>query len=187
MTRSFPPTFVWHIRRGADRLGTLGILGLVLIVLGIGFQLFAVLPEKKQIDIARKKAETIRMDIQSLQLEASKAIAPADQLSTFYSALPNAKTAPDLLKKIVETAKLHNLLLEQGEYRLTRDADGKVLRYAITLPVKGDYIQMRRFIRQVLATVPSTSLDSIAFQRPTVADASIEAQIKLIMFLGDGA
>ena len=61
-----------------------------------------------------------------------------------------------------------------------------LLRYQITLPVKGSYISIRGFLRRVLNDIPSASLDGISLQRQNAGDEILEAQIRLSLFHGGG-
>jgi hypothetical protein len=118
--------------------------------------------------------------------DAGKATS-VDQLATFYSYFAASDSAPDWLDLIYQAAHQHNLKLEQGEYRVARERAGQLTRYQVTLPVKGSYLQIRGFLARALSDVPIASLDSIKFERQKVGDGSIEAKVKMTLYLGSGA
>jgi hypothetical protein len=78
-------------------------------------------------------------------------------------------------------------VLEQGDYRLASAKGDKLERYQITLPVKGSYPQIRKFIGRLLADLPAASLDGVSFLRQKIGDTQVESQLKLTLYLGDGA
>jgi hypothetical protein len=61
---------------------------------------------------------------------------------------------------------------------------GRVMRYQVTLPVRGTYPQIRKFVDGALAQVPALSLDGIQFERRNIGDATVDAKIKFVVYLG---
>ena len=55
--------------------------------------------------------------------------------------------------------------------------------YRITLPLKGDYGQIRGFIAKTLNELPYVALESVRFERQKVNDPAIDAQLKLVLYL----
>lgn len=110
---------------------------------------------------------------------------PAEaSLTSFYKHLPSEQSATKQMKKIYKFASGESLRLTQGEYKFTRDKAGRLGSYQIILPVKGSYIQVRKFIAKVMNTMPMVSLDEISFRRETIGGAEVEAKIQFTIFLG---
>ena len=87
-----------------------------------------------------------------------------------------------MLRDIHAAAEKETLVLERGEYRLIEEAGLDLLRYQITLPVKGSYASINAFVRRVLRDVPSLALDGISLQRQNAGEAAIEAQVRVSVF-----
>lgn len=177
----------WQCKRIAARLGRTGVLGGLLIAGCVLFYLAVSLPLKKAAEKTRLDTQALQRRMQEQKNSSAKIPTPAEQLTAFYQKLPTASGAPDSIQKIYDAARAHNLHLEQGEYRLSHDNGGQLARYELIFPVKGGYLQVRKFIDQVLAENSSIALDSIGFQRQKVGDATIQSQVKFILFLKDGA
>jgi Tfp pilus assembly protein PilO len=94
------------------------------------------------------------------------------------------QSSPDWLGKIHAAARSKGLALRSGEYRLERAADQRFARYQITLPVVGSYAQIRGFVGQVLADVPAAALEDITLRRESASSPSLEARIRLTLYLG---
>jgi hypothetical protein len=73
--------------------------------------------------------------------------------------------------------------IEQGEFRLSHEAGDPLLRYAMVLPVKGDYAALRRFLRDALRELPGLALEEVQLRRADTKAAAIEAQLRLILFV----
>lgn len=110
--------------------------------------------------------------------------APQAALNTFYRFIPAEAQSADVLGKIYDAAYENELDLVKGEYRLTREQDARFAQYQVTLPVKGNYANIRKCVIQVLNQVPSAALDEIAFKRDNARSSEVEAKIRFTIFLG---
>ena len=108
---------------------------------------------------------------------------PAAQIEAFERFLPPATDINRVVGEVLAAAEAEGLVLERGDYRLADETGLDVMRYQITLPVKGSYANIKNFVRRALRDVPSLALDGIALQRQNVGEAAIEAQIRLSIFL----
>jgi len=169
------------LARMLARLGAPGVVGAGLLVFLAALYVSSVRPERARLEelqqelsqAARHKAE-----------DAARPQSGAEKLALFYGAFPDAAELPNLLGKIFVAAKDQGLRLEQGEYRVVGGADSALTRFQITLPVRGSYPQIRKFVDAALEQVPTLALDSIHFERQKVADATVEAKIRLVVYLG---
>jgi hypothetical protein len=107
----------------------------------------------------------------------------AEQLSKFYGLLPARGARTELLERIYAAAALHNISLDQGDYRPIRTADGKVGLFEIVLPVKGSYIQIRKFVAQALLDVPTLALDSISLSRQKITEPTLDAELRFTLYM----
>ena len=163
-------------------LGWPGILGLGLLVSIGGFYVSALAPQQTRIEELHQESLQLRQKAKRSDSDAPQA--PAEKLAAFYGFFPPPKDLPDLLEKIFGAAKLQTLVLEHGEYRALKEGVGKLTRYQLTLPVRGTYPQIRKFVDAALAEVPALSLDSIQFERRKIGEATVDAKIKLVVYLG---
>lgn len=161
------------------------VVGLGLLALCLAFYLTALRPAQARLDHLQSNMlslhEQIRNAAKTLRVDSSE---PAEQLVTYYRFFPAQTTAPAWLDKIYKAARNQNLRLDRADYRPTRDKAGKLVRYQITMPVKGNYLQLRKFLAAVLTDVPIASLDHISFERQKIGDEVIEAKVRLTLYLG---
>jgi len=172
------------LRRAARYVGTPGVVGLALLVFCAAFYASALAPAEARSAQLREENQVLRTKLRRAlaRVEAPQQT-PAEQLSAFFSRFPQSSSAPEWLGKIVEAARRESLSLDQGEYKPTRERTGDLTRYQIVLPVHGDYVRLRRFVADVLHEVPYAALDNVSFERQKVSDASIEAKIRLSLYL----
>lgn len=167
-----------------QRLGVPGVVGMAILAAGILYGLASVLPARSDLERARHQAA--RSQGSPAANGAVPALAPqtaAGQLARFYAALPPQDEATAWLNRLYQAAGKEKLTLARGEYSLQTDPDSRLARYQIVMPVRGDYGQIRRFLRSALAGMPHLALEEISFQRQSIAEAHLEARIRFTLFL----
>jgi len=174
-------TIVWRLRRINSQIGFPGLAGLGLLTFCTIFFFITLVPASKEVLSLQNETDSVRPHARhAAELNSQQ---PAGQLDAFYKTFPAMKGAPDALERLYQAATAQGVTLEQGEYNYVRNESDKLVRYEMTLPVKGDYLHIRKFLSQLLITVPLLSLDSVDFQRQKISDTIIEAQIKMTLYL----
>ena len=166
------------------RIGWVGVTGIALLAFSLAFYFSAISPALTTISALQLEART-RLEQTRKPARATTADqdSPAAQLAVFYRYFPAHHSAPDWLERIYIAAREQNLQLEQGEYHTSREKSGKLTRLHVTLPLKGSYLQIRKFLAAILSEVSIASLDSVKFERQKIGDSTINAQIKLTLYL----
>ena len=172
------------IGRRLRRLGLPGILGIGVWVMAASFHLSAVLPAQQRLDEVRASASLQQRGAQAGRQLDANARSPAEQLAEFYRVFPDETSSPDWIGRIAAIARDSGLSLDQGEYKPTRDTVGQLTRLQMTLPVRGEYRQIRRFLTATGAALPIVSLEQVQFERQKVGDPLIDARIRLVLYLG---
>jgi type VI protein secretion system component VasK len=109
-----------------------------------------------------------------------------DNLTAFYGALGTRGSAEQQVKTLFGLAAKSGLVLRQGEYKPGYDRNARVYTYQVNLPVKGSYAAIWQFAMAALRTIPFASLDEITFHRDAIGDATVDARLKLTLYLRDG-
>jgi hypothetical protein len=125
---------------------------------------------------------------QALQTAAQPAPPPApapavQHLAAFYEVLGEAGYAEQQVKTLFALAAKTGLTLNQAEYKLAQDKNGRYQTYQILLPLKGDYQSIRQFCEQTLLAIPFASLDEINFKRDAIASHALEAKLHFTLYL----
>jgi hypothetical protein len=175
--------WLYRLRAAAERLGPVGALGVALIA-GCGvFYFSGVAPAKEQLAAVQERRASEELARRSGRV----ALDTQQQLREFIAFFPDVDTTSRWLAVMFTAAREEGLELAQGTYRLQAEDAIGLSSYQITLPVRGSYPQVRRFIGRVLTEVPAAALDSVTFRRETPAEGAIEARIVLALHLRDAA
>jgi Tfp pilus assembly protein PilO len=161
------------------------MVGVGLWVMAATFFFSAVLPEQKRLETVRLSADSLHERIERAGSRTTARERPAEeQLAEFYRLFPDERDTPDWIGKIAATAQGCGLSLDQGEYKPSRDTAGKLTRLQVTLPVRGEYRQIRQFLARTRVAVPIASLEQIQFERQKISDPLVDAKIRLVLYLG---
>ncbi|MGH8689649.1 MAG: hypothetical protein ACREUS_01335 [Burkholderiales bacterium] len=169
-----------RLRRVLDAFGPAGVAGLGVFIFCLPFYFSALAPA--QAEVERRRAAAKRLPVQALPVSAGDAAA---ELERFYGRFPPLERLHGELEALYGHARASNVQLLQGEYRLESRA-GALTAYHVALPVRGSYAQLRQFVGRVLKDMPTASLDALRFERKKAADAQLEAQVRLTIYLRKG-
>jgi len=174
----------WTTRRWLRRMGWPGVLAIGILAMCPAFYFSAIRPEQARLDTARHSAATLheRFALASKSLNGP-VLSPEDQLAEFYRKFPVEGCSPQWLEKLVALAASRGLSLNDGEYKATRSKVGKLTRYQMTLPVNGEYPQIRKFLTDLPGALPAVALENVQFERQKIGDPNVEAKIKLVLYL----
>ena len=177
-------TLRWRLRQWAGILGWQGCAGIALAAAAAGLYFGGIGPVKAQISELQQEAFTVRA-FSRTSVDTGRATAASYEtwLEQFYRLLPARASAPDWLRVIFSAARAQSLGLEQGDYKVTADKNGRMLAYQIGLPVRGSYLQVRRFVADVLEAIPALALDELIIKREAIGEPRIEASLRFTLFL----
>jgi hypothetical protein len=175
----------WMLFESARRLDRSAQAGLALLAAAIVFQLAVSAPAQVQLELLRREAARTKGGAEQAERARQRGDSAPDSARTseFYQYFPPRQDAPEWLERIYQAAGKQALELAQGEYKLAPGKTGKLLEYQISLPVKGSYAQVRRFVVQVLHDVPAASLDELTFKRDAIGSAEVEAKVRLTLHM----
>ncbi len=175
----------WQAAKWAKHLGVTGLSGLVLIGISLVGLLGLILPSEANLRGSTEELVNLQKRHNAdLTNPVARSLPIESGLDSFYKRLPPEQSATKQIKKIYKFASGESLQLTQGEYKFTREKAGRLGGYQIILPVKGSYIQVKKFIAKVMNTMPMVALDEISFKRETIGGAEVEAKIQFTIFLG---
>lgn len=174
----------WLASYWMRRLDWPGVMAIGILVMCLAFYLSAIRPEQARIELAHMNLAALKEQL-SLGVGKSqgKEMNLEDQLSAFYLKFPDEHSSPRLLAKLVQQARKNGLSLNDGEYKVARDTTGRLVRYQVTLKVNGAFPQIRQFLLDLAGALPVAGLESVQFQRQSIAEGSVDSRIKLILFM----
>jgi Tfp pilus assembly protein PilO len=172
LTGEWLPRLSWH----ASRTGRPGLIGMALLVAT------AVFAFSTQVEVTNEVA-TLRGEVAKARIRAAnQPRTPVSDAARALAHLPARADMPALLAVLITQADAAQLSLDTGKYEMTSSKSGDITRYKITLPVAGQYVQIRRFIDATLTALPAASISDLRIQRKTVGDPMVEAQIRLTFY-----
>ncbi len=172
------------LMRLVNSAGWPGIIGATLLVFCGAFYVSQFESQKQRVVKLEKELETLRSQPRQVASPVHSALTTDEQLAAFYAFFPSRSKTADILATLYAEAGKQSLRIDRAEYRAVGDSVGKITRYQIILPVRGNYVQIRRFVTGMLADIPIASIENVQFQRQKAGDQSVEAKIRLVLYLG---
>lgn len=174
----------WMLRDLLHNLGWPGMAAIAVVFGVLSLHFSAIVPHQATLAEMRTLLADSRQNAgRPKPIKVETRLTPTTQLANFYAFFPDADSTPQWLAKVYRAASQEGLLLERGEYRLVADKNSRLQRYQIHLPVRGGYLQVRRFVNRALEAVPSLAVDSLSFQRQRIGDTVLDADIGMTLYL----
>lgn len=179
--KTLPPYFFSRLRYRAAKLSWIGLLGLALTSAGAAVaaaNLLFVQPrnEVTQVEVAQVSDQLSKVRSQPVP---SPAINPEQAL---LADLHGPESIAGFVEFIHEEAARHTLAVDSADYRAETLVAGKVIRYRVSLPVHGSYLQLRTWLDQVLAQKAAASLDELALKRESDGAGMLIGRVQLSYF-----
>jgi hypothetical protein len=108
-----------------------------------------------------------------------------ENLARFQAALGTQRDVEEGVKTLFRLAAKTGLVLRQGEYKRGYDRHAKLHTYQVNLPVTGSYAQVWQFAFLALRALPFASLDDVSFKRDAIGETTVEARLRLTLYLLD--
>ncbi|MBI4695293.1 MAG: hypothetical protein HY749_14845 [Gammaproteobacteria bacterium] len=164
---------VWRLRR----FGVPGIVGVAaLVTCAVGYRGYYV-PQRAAVAVLQHRVVTL----EGLAREhGERALAASPERA--IEALPTRADVPALLGTILEQAHAAGVVLDRGNYDLALVRGGRIARYQLAFPLKAAYPQLRRFIDGTIDAAPALALDVLRFERKTIAETVLEADVRFVVF-----
>lgn len=179
MENRIVPSFFLILQLALRRVEWTLLAALLFCAIGASLQ-WLVLPElgKRTDAITRSPIDTPYSRSEDLA-EAHR----IERYQAFIKRMAVGENRTELLKTVFSEAGAAGIALSQGEYTLVPDGDGGFDKLQINLPVKGSYGQIRSFAKSLLHKIPSLSLDEIYFKRENINNTTVEAKLRLTIYL----
>jgi Tfp pilus assembly protein PilO len=174
----------WTSRYWLRRLDFPGVFAIGILAICPAFYFSTVRPEQARLELARESVAVLNEQFQLGGKTANgKELSLDEQLAEYYRKFPAEESSPEWLEKLMAQAANNGLSLNDGDYKVTRDNVGKLVRYQMTLKIKGEFPQIRKFLTDLPTVLPVIALEDVRFERQKVADAVVESKIKLVLYL----
>lgn len=109
-------------------------------------------------------------------------------LETFRRTLSDPEYVTSQLRVIYHMAQSQGLTMAQIDMRRQTDPGSRLSQLQVSMPVRGNYLAIRRFCADLLVALPSASIDQISLRRENIENPEVEAQIALSIWQhGEGA
>ncbi|TFW71619.1 hypothetical protein C3Y98_05880 [Methylotenera oryzisoli] len=163
------------------QLGWQGWLGLSLLLVSLLLMVMVVRPQASKIETLTSHILELKTNPNINKLKV-KTDTQFDIEQKFYALLPQKNEANNKITEILHAATSAGIVTNKVEYS-SQSLSATLIKYQISLPVQGSYVQIRQFINAVLNNLPTVALNDISMKRENIGSDLIEANIKFTIYL----
>lgn len=132
------------------------------------------------IEAGERRLAQLERATRRLQIEQQSA--PEPERPQLLARFPEASHLPGELGRLLDLAGQGGLRFSGGEYRLVAGKEKLVDSYVVSLPVHGDYREIRRFLVALRREFPTLAIEDVSLRRDNIGAGEIEAQLRLVIF-----
>lgn len=160
------------LNRQLSVLGTHGVAGIGLLLFCLAFYVSGIRP--LELNIAQQR--------QMLVEQSPLRTEPKADWRKLRATLPTRAEADRQIEKIYAIAARSQVKLKEGEFKDEVFRSAQLVARHLNFAVSGDYFQVRHFLSEMLAQLPTLSLDAVQFQKPSGGGA-LETHISLSLYV----
>lgn len=172
----------WYLRRGRDEIGRYGMLGFALLIAAAVALGTSVLPDHAALTAAKRELSRAATNAGRDAALTPVRLDLRTGLDRFYTQFPPAIGDLELIEKLYRAAAEAGVELDKANYELIEAPRQRLVRYRIDLPVRAEYLQIRRFVQSILEDLPNLALEQVSFRR-TEGDGRIQSVLALSLYL----
>jgi hypothetical protein len=160
-------------------------LAALLLIVGAAAVHFHLLPAREaSIELAERQLAAAERVTRRIAAEQRKdGVSPEAAKQDLLARFPRETALNETLGSLLDLVRSSGLDLVSGDYRLTMAAEGLLAQYVITLPLKGDYLALRRYLLEVREKHSGIAIDDVASRRDSIGNPALETQLRLIVFV----
>ncbi len=151
------------------------------VILGGGTLLLGFLSWRLQAEAERLAA--FRNGVVRVDPPRPKAPVTERELQSYYSVLPHEEERFALVKRVLIAAERNGVLPQHADYKLETEPMTKVVRYQMSLPLKGDFARIQAFLVEVLNDNRSLAIDALNVKRESAERGDVEAQVQFSVLM----
>ncbi|MDR2506503.1 MAG: hypothetical protein LBD67_00670 [Candidatus Accumulibacter sp.] len=106
-----------------------------------------------------------------------------NSVQDYYNVLPGEMDRFVLVKHLLLSAREKGLFPQRADYELEGESMTKVVRYRLSMPLRGNFPEIQAFLADVLNKNRSIAIDSINVKRESIESSAVEvrAQFSILM------
>lgn len=178
----------WLVRRVQYRLGWQGLALVAMLLTTVYLVVVWLLPMQSELAQleqnveAQEAASSLNPRPQQQPVSSPEQVL-AQELAEFDARFPDIQRLPDELGVLFRLAEGHGLQVVKGEYSLTEKRQGNVRRFEASVPVQGNYQEVKALVLDILDALPNVALAELGFERGEAVEAEIKTRLRLVFFI----
>lgn len=168
---------------GLHRHGPWWLLLALSFFLLLGTALFVIPARHAELAAQQSSLQQLQARAAGDEQPAAPSLSPSEShYQAFRQVLAKESELLPAIKAVLDSVARHRLHSNRAEYRRGRDVHAQAETLQMTVPVRGHYADIRRWIEELLATQPFLAVEELAFKRDEIGANEIEARVRLTLW-----
>jgi Tfp pilus assembly protein PilO len=168
-----------NMARFPSLIGWPGGVGVALLVATVVLSVTLLVPVRDENTSLRTEIAQVKTVLQQPKIET---VSDAQKLDDFIASLAPHDELNNALSQLHELAARHGLSLKNSEYHPSKSKTGHVQQLRITVKTEGGYAELRNFLQEISATLPSLAISQLSFARLKISDVNVESAIEFTLY-----
>jgi Tfp pilus assembly protein PilO len=164
----------WQAYRTVERLGALGLAGVLLLLVAAIAYLFWLRPLQRELETVEKIANMPAAPLTQTQ-------SPEQTLQAYLQSLPDVSARATATQSVIHVAEQQGLMLDEVNYKTEARQDDPLAHYHMRFSLYASYPEIQRFLSQLLHELNYVAIESLSLSRESVQDDVVEANIDLVL------
>ncbi len=167
----------WALRQIVQSLGSLGLIGIGLVMAALLMQITAIQPVKKEIMQLNSRLTSIKTHPKNV-----RNYTPNQQLALINNFFPSSMMLSEQLKILHQMTEMRELYMGKVDYKLSKIPSTSLERYDVSYEVIADYPILRQYLSDLLTQLPNAALDNIELQRMNDKGEVPETKLNIVLY-----
>ena len=173
-----PLTRLWWKITHESPLDWLAWVALLLVVIASWF-----LYEGWQLEKENRRLLSTNDIVPAVAFRNSDRSGAESSVQDYYNVLPGEMDRFVLVKRLLLSAREKGLFPQRADYELEEESMTKVVRYRLSMPLRGNFSEIQAFLADVLNKNRSIAIDSINVKRESIEKPDVEVRVQFSILM----
>ena len=172
-------------KRFSQEMGWEWVAAIAFLLALFIFYVVVMLPLDRDLNETRQHASMMQHNFKQIQRAHLESLnqTPSGQIDLFNAYFPTESSSTDVTEELINIATKNGLSANQAQYKLMTTNPGNLISYQLSIPLKGSYPNILKFIFDALSQIHHLSLDAILLQRQKVGDTDLDATLVFSLYM----
>ncbi len=170
--------WTWPLRY---HFGSVGLVGILLLCAAATIALWQI-ADRDRVDGRIRDLQQQARELADQAAASPPTLASEARRARELETVPTLRDHGSDLQALFEAAKANDVTIDRSDYQVATGIDGPLTVVVATLPVRGSYVQLKRFANDALVRLPHLALQDLRMERPDIGTTELRARVRVALY-----